>query len=148
MAATRRLNKELADLQKDCPAGCSAGPRGDNMFLWDGAIAGPSGSPYEGGIFALSVDFPRDYPFKPPKVTFKTKIYHCNVNDKGGICVSILKHEWSPALTIGKVLLSLSSLLDQPNPDDPLMSDIAKLYKENRKEHDRVARDWTRKYAQ
>jgi ubiquitin-conjugating enzyme E2 D/E len=147
-SAVKRINKELSDLQKDPPANCSAGPNGEDIFAWTGTIIGPTGSPYEGGVFSLSIDFPKDYPFKPPKVLFKTKIYHCNVNDKGGICVTILKDEWSPALTISKVLLSLSSLLTEPNPDDPLMPEIAKLYKEDRKKHDQTATEWTRKYAQ
>jgi len=72
---------------------------------------GPPDSPYEGGVFFLDINFPQDYPFKPPNVRFTTKIYHCNVNDQGGICLDILKGEWSPALTISKVLLSICSLL-------------------------------------
>ena len=73
-------------------------------------------SPYDGGVFFLDINFPQDYPFKPPKVRFQTKIYHCNVNDKGGICLDILKDNWSPALTVSKVLLSICSLLTDPNP--------------------------------
>jgi len=106
-----------------------------------------SETPYEGGIFKLKIDFPADYPFKPPKLQFITKIYHCNVNSNGSICLDILQSQWSPALTIGKVLLSICSLLTDPNPDDPLVPEIAKLYKENRKKHDENALDYTKKYA-
>jgi len=108
---------------------------------------GPTETPYEGGIFKLKIDFPADYPFKPPKLQFVTKIYHCNVNANGSICLDILQSQWSPALTIGKVLLSICSLLTDPNPDDPLVPEIAKLYKEDRKKHDETALAWTQQHA-
>jgi len=147
MAALRRITKELKDLEADPPANCSAGPVGDDLFKWKATIMGPADSPYDGGVFFLDIVFPQDYPFKPPNLKFQTKIYHCNVNDKGGICLDILKDSWSPALTISKVLLSICSLLTDPNPDDPLVPEIAKLFKTNRKEHDKNAAEWTRKYA-
>ncbi len=132
----------------EVPLECvSAGPVGDDLFHWNATITGPDNSPYEGGIFFLDIHFPQDYPFKPPKNRFTTKIYHCNVNDKGGHCLDIDKDNWSPALTIQKVLLSLRSLLSDPNPDDPLNIECARLYKTNRAKHDRIAKEWTVKYA-
>mmetsp|Transcript_24871 Transcript_24871/g.44239 ORF Transcript_24871/g.44239 Transcript_24871/m.44239 type:complete len:149 (-) Transcript_24871:254-700(-) len=146
--ALKRIKKELKDLASQPPENCSAGPINQNdFFKWQATIMGPKDSPYEEGVFFLEIVFPGDYPFKPPKIKFSTKIYHCNVNDKGGICLDILKDNWSPALTISKVLLSICSLLTDPNPDDPLVPEIAKLYKENRKKHDKTAQDWTVKYA-
>ena len=146
--ALKRINKELQDLGRDPPANCSAGPAGDDMFKWQATIMGPPDSPYAGGVFFLEIQFPNDYPFKPPKVRFCTKIYHCNINGQGGICLDILKDNWSPALTVSKVLLSICSLLTDANPDDPLMPEIAQQYKNNRKAHDATAAEWTRKYAQ
>ncbi len=108
---------------------------------------GPDDSPYQGGIFFLNIQFPTDYPFKPPKITFNTKIYHCNVNSNGSICLDILKEQWSPALTISKVLLSICSLLTDPNPEDPLVPEIASILKCNKAKHDQNAREWTNKYA-
>ncbi len=145
--ALKRITKELAELAKDPPANCSAGPIDDDMYHWQATIVGPSDSPYQGGLFFLNIHFPVDYPFKPPKVTFITKIYHPNINSNGGICLDILKDQWSPALTISKVLLSISSLLTDPNPDDPLVPDIANLFKSDRKRYNENAKEWTRKFA-
>lgn len=145
--ASRRIQKEHEDLQKDAPENCSAGPRGDNLYIWDAMIMGPSDSPFSGGMFKLEIHFPVNYPFKPPKVVFLTKIYHPNINSNGSICLDILKDQWSPALTINKVLLSICSLLTDPNPKDPLVPDIARQYEQKREEYDTTARMWTLKYA-
>lgn len=145
--AQRRIQKELEDIQKDPPAGCSAGPVGEDIFNWEGVIFGPSDSPYAGGVFKLNIRFPTDYPFKQPHVQFKTRIYHPNINSAGGICLDILKTQWSPALTISKVLLSILSLLTDPNPNDPLVPDIAALYKTNRAAYDAKAREYTLMFA-
>merc|ERR1712153_86204 len=138
--ALKRIQKELQDLSVDPPANCSAGPVGDDMFNWQATIMGPGDTPYQGGVFFLNINFPADYPFKPPKCQFQTKIYHCNVNANGAICLDILKDQWSPALTISKVLLSLSSLLCDANPADPLVPEIAQAYLKDRSKHDHTAR--------
>ncbi|KAK6154511.1 hypothetical protein DH2020_008759 [Rehmannia glutinosa] len=166
--ASKRILKELKDLQKDPPASCSAGlhavifyfyilhveafiqaagPVGEDMFHWQATIMGPSDSPFSGGLFLVTIHFPPDYPFKPPKVSFKTKVYHPNINSNGSICLDILKEQWSPALTISKVLLSICSLLTDPNPDDPLVPEIAHTYKTDRAKYESTARSWTQKYA-
>uniref|UniRef100_A0A0N4Z2I6 E2 ubiquitin-conjugating enzyme n=1 Tax=Parastrongyloides trichosuri TaxID=131310 RepID=A0A0N4Z2I6_PARTI len=145
--ALKRIQKELQDLGRDPPAQCSAGPVGDDLFHWQATIMGPAESPYQGGVFFLTIHFPTDYPFKPPKVAFTTKIYHPNINSNGSICLDILRTQWSPALTISKVLLSICSLLCDPNPDDPLVPEIAKLYKSDREKYNQTGREWTQKYA-
>ena len=119
-----------------------------DLFHWTGIIAGPEGTAYEGGVWFVEITFPQDYPFKAPKTRLTTKIYHCNYNDKGGHCLDIDKDNWSPALTLRKIMLALSSMFSDPNPNDPLRPSIARLYKTNRVEHDRIAREWTAKYAQ
>ena len=142
-----RINKELQEIMRDPPANCSAGPVGDDLFNWEATIMGPPDSPYSGGVFFLKIHIPADYPFKPPKVSFTTRVYHCNVHADGGICLDILKDQWSPALTIAKVLLSISSLLADPNPSDPLVPEIARVLRADKQRHDATAREWTAKYA-
>jgi ubiquitin-conjugating enzyme E2 D/E len=144
----KRLQRELLEIEKDTPVNCSAGLVNQNdLFTWQATIIGPTETPYEGGMFNLKILFPCDYPFKPPKITFETRIYHPNINSNGGICLDILKDQWSPALSITKVLLSICSLLSDPNPDDPLSHDIANIYKSNKEEFNRLAREYTVKYA-
>ena len=146
--ALRRLQREYADIQADPPANCTAGPVSpDDLFKWEAMIFGPDASPFQGGVFNLSISFPSEYPFKPPIITFKTKIYHPNINAAGGICLDILKGQWSPALSISKVLLSILSLLTDANPNDPLVPEIADIYKRDRATYDSKAREWTRLYA-
>jgi ubiquitin-conjugating enzyme E2 D/E len=146
--SARRLQREHLEVKNDPPANCSAGPVNEtDFFNWEAVIFGPEDSPFVGGIFKLSIRFPSDYPFKPPIVTFLTKIYHPNINSAGGICLDILKNQWSPALTVSKVLLSILSLLTDANPADPLMPDIARQYVNDRASYDDTAREWTRMYA-
>ena len=145
--SARRIKREYEEFMKDAPENCSAGPKGDNLYIWEAVVIGPEGSPYAGGMFKLSINFPLDYPFKPPKIEFLTKIYHPNIHSNGAICLDILKDMWSPALTISKTLLSISSLLTDPNPRDPLVADAADLYLRNRSEYERIAKEWTALYA-
>lgn len=142
-----RIMKELEQLKKDPPENCSAGPIDDDLRHWKAMIIGPVGTPYEGGIFYLDIEFPSDYPFKAPNVRFLTKVYHPNVSSSGRICLDILKGQWSPALTVSRMLLSICSLLNEPNPDDPLVGSIASLYKNDYEKYCQVAKQWTLQYA-
>ncbi|XP_065053395.1 ubiquitin-conjugating enzyme E2-17 kDa-like isoform X2 [Rhopilema esculentum] len=109
--ALKRIHKELQELGRDPPAQCSAGPLSDkDPFRWQAMILGPPDSPYNDGIFYLDIQFPSDYPFKPPKVAFNTKIYHPNINSNGSICLDVLRSQWSPALTVSKARRSHRNL--------------------------------------
>ena len=83
------------------------------MFHWQATIMKRSDSPYQEGVFFLTIHFPTDYPFKSPQVAFTTRIYHPNINSNGSICLDILRSQWSPALTIskGKILAALIFLI-------------------------------------
>ncbi|CAG8588515.1 6908_t:CDS:2 [Dentiscutata erythropus] len=131
--AVKRINKELQELERGSTPFCSAGPVGEDLYYWQATLLGPDDGPYAGGAFTLNVQFPTDYPFKPPKVTFITKIYHPNINNNGDICLDTLKDQWSPSLTISK--------------DEPLMPEVAHIYKTDRPRYEETAREWTRKHA-
>ena len=147
MTDVRRLQKELLDIQRNDIPNLSAGPVGENLFEWEAVILGPVETPYEGGIFNLNISIPSNYPFKPPIVIFKTKIYHPNINSSGNICLDILKSQWSPSLTISKILLSICSLLSDPNPNDPLVPEIASVFKNNIELYNKTAKEWTNIHA-
>jgi ubiquitin-protein ligase len=143
------------------------------LYKWKVYMEGPEGTPYQvhisrfssfakgstqgntncslqGGRFLVNLNLPNEYPFKPPTVSFATKIYHPNVSndDKGSMCLGMLKSdEWKPSSRIGAVLEFARQLLVEPMPDDAVEGRIAEQYQNDRKRFDEVARDWTRRYA-
>ena len=144
-----RLTMELKTFSENPVFGISAGPIENSNFLtWESIITNSNDdSPFKNGFFKLQIVFTENYPYSPPKIKMKTKVFHPNIKNEE-ICLDIIKEDrWSPALTVEKILLSISSLLDDPNPDDPLVPSIARLYKEDREKYDQEARHWTLVYA-
>mmetsp|Transcript_10808 Transcript_10808/g.12366 ORF Transcript_10808/g.12366 Transcript_10808/m.12366 type:complete len:160 (+) Transcript_10808:128-607(+) len=154
MKPATRLKKEYKDFQRaksgNADVFVDAAPKhDDDLFFWEATIRGPPESPYETGVFKLQVQFPANYPFKAPLIRFQTKVYHPNIDANGNICLDILKNPeaWSPVLTLEKILLSLCSLLVDPNPDDPLVPDIAEQYVNDLPSYNKTAKEWTHKFA-
>jgi len=110
-------------------------------------LKGPKDTPFENGIYKISINMPQDYPFKPPKMIFKTRVYHPNIASDGSICIDILKDQWSSALRLNSVILSISDLLANPNPNDPLVPDIARQYSTNRELYNKNVVEYVKKYA-
>jgi ubiquitin-conjugating enzyme E2 C len=108
--------------------GVSAFPDDDSIFHWKGTLDGAEGTVYEGMRYKLSLAFPSDYPFSAPTVRFETPCFHPNVDGHGNICLDILKEEWSAAYNVRTILLSLRSLLGEPNNYSPLNEYAAKLW--------------------
>ncbi|EYC01814.1 hypothetical protein Y032_0104g3615 [Ancylostoma ceylanicum] len=142
----RLLNEENA-LQTEAPPGCYASPKGDDLFLWTAVLEGPAGTVYEGGTFFCNIHVTLNYPTTPPKVEFLTRIYHCNINAQGDVCLDILNDKWKSSMSIRTVLMALRSMMFCCNPDEALVPSIAKQYRENREEFDKMARIWTHRYA-
>ncbi|XP_052187948.1 uncharacterized protein LOC127798429 isoform X2 [Diospyros lotus] len=125
-----RLQKELMSLMMSGgELGVSAFPEGDSIFTWIGTIEGGKGTMYEGLSYKLSLHFSLDYPFKPPQVKFETMCFHPNVDQYGNICLDILQDKWSSAYDCRTILLSIQSLLGEPNIESPLNSYAATLWK-------------------
>ncbi|EDW48902.1 ubiquitin-conjugating enzyme E2-17 kDa isoform X1 [Drosophila sechellia] len=142
-----RIKRELQDIRKNPPPNCSADLHHGDLLHWTAGVNGPVGSVYEGGHFRLDIRFPASYPFRAPRIRFTTRIYHCNVDSRGAICLDVLGERWSPVMNVAKVLLSIYVLMSECNPDDPLVMCIADQYKTNRREHDKIARHWTKLFA-
>ena len=147
--ALKRLQTELKDLMKSQFSEFSCFPTQD-FFKWEGVIFGPCDSPYEGGTFKFIIEFPSEYPIKPPTFKFISKMYHPNIYIDGKPCISILnqgedvygyesKNErWSAISGVSTILLSIINMLAEPNLESPANVDAAKLYRENPKEFNRM----------
>ena len=141
----RRLQREFDELKKDTKL--QGEMKKNSVYDWDILMKGPPDSPYENGCFWLNITFSADHPFKPPNVHFKTRIYHPNINETGSICIDILKDKWTPVFSATKIIIALQALLNDPNPHDPLLQDVADLYLNDRDEYNARAKLWTRMYG-
>jgi len=129
-SVSKRLQKELKAIVLSGNKEVSAMPDGDNLFSWSGTIVGPTGTVYEGCTYKLSLSFPPNYPFAAPTVCFTTPIFHPNVSTRGDICLDILKEEWSSVYSVQSVLVSIQSLLGEPNNDSPLNQAAAQMWQD------------------
>ncbi|VVT43718.1 uncharacterized protein SAPINGB_P000114 [Magnusiomyces paraingens] len=152
--ALRRLMAEYRQLINNPPEGISAGPIDeDNFFEWECLIQGPKDTPYEGGLFAATMTFPKDYPLSPPTLVFTSKIFHPNIYKDGKVCISILhppgddpnmyesaSERWTPIQSVEKILISVMSMLAEPNDESGANIDACKVWRDNREEFNRIVR--------
>ncbi|XP_073982482.1 ubiquitin-conjugating enzyme E2 L3-like isoform X1 [Rhodnius prolixus] len=149
MAGNRRLQKELSELQQSGMRSFRDIQVDDkNILSWQGLIL-PENPPYNKGAFRIDINFPIEYPFRPPKIVFLTKIYHPNVGENGQVCLSIIRYEnWKPATKIDQVINALVALINDPEPGHPLRSDLAEEYTKDRKKFLKNADEYTKKFAE
>jgi len=145
-SALKRLLREYRDLSSNPPDGIIAGPVSEeNFFVWEASLVGPEGTSYEYGVFTALLTFPYDYPLNPPKMVFREKLFHPNIYPNGEVCISILhapgddpaayelsSERWSPVQSVEKILLSVVSMLAEPNIESPANVDAAKMWRDDR----------------
>lgn len=152
MQREQRLRRELQRISQKPPPGIIIYQKDDSNFtVLEANITGPEDSPYRDGVFKLEITVPERYPFTPPSVRFLTKIYHPNIDENGRICLDLLKippkGAWKPTISLEGLLIAVRMLLQQPNPDDPLMVELGFEYKQCKSEFESKARLFTEKYA-
>ncbi|XP_036329618.1 uncharacterized protein LOC118741751 [Rhagoletis pomonella] len=141
------LRNDAHQLNSHATEGIDAIPLDKQNTYWQASILGPAGSPYEGGKFFLYIFFPERYPMIPPTVRFLTKILHPNVSRHGDVGIDIFQHNWSLALNVSKILLSVQSLLTDPYTEICMEPELGYMYEHNRARFENLARSWTWKYA-
>ena len=148
LKALKILTKELEKLRNEpiYTCGVTVGPINNDVFHWNITMLGPKNTPYEGGLFNIIADFPDNYPEKGPKMRYTNKMYHCNIDNQGNICISTLS-KWKPNSNMSEVLPIIFALFFMQNPESAFDNEKANLYKNNRTQFDKNAREYTQKYA-
>ncbi|KAL3231603.1 Ubiquitin-conjugating enzyme E2 1 [Nakaseomyces bracarensis] len=149
MSRAKRIMKELQAVKDDPEANITLEFVSESdIHHLKGSFLGPPGTPYEGGKFIVDIEVPMEYPFKPPKMKFDSKVYHPNISSvTGAICLDILKNAWSPVITLKSALISLQALLQSPEPNDPQDAEVAQHYLRDRESFNKTAALWTKQYA-
>mmetsp|Transcript_50563 Transcript_50563/g.127433 ORF Transcript_50563/g.127433 Transcript_50563/m.127433 type:complete len:169 (-) Transcript_50563:48-554(-) len=139
--AHRRLLRDFKKLTADAPEGISAAPIGDDLFRWCAIVLGPVSTPWEGGVWKLDMNFPPEYPEKPPAVRFRSEVFHPNVFKDGQICLDLLRGAgWSPSYDVSAILVAIQSLLADPDthatPEGGANPDAENLFVRDRHQYD------------
>mmetsp|Transcript_40144 Transcript_40144/g.29616 ORF Transcript_40144/g.29616 Transcript_40144/m.29616 type:complete len:168 (+) Transcript_40144:93-596(+) len=154
------LRRQYMDLARNPPDGVSVGLGEDeNIFTWELMIVGPADTLYEGGFFNAKLEFPSDFPNSPPVMTFTTPIWHPNVYDDGRVCISILHppgedrfnqqetsaERWRPILGVESIIISVISMLSDPNDDSPANIDAAVMWRNDKAAFKKRVREFVRR---
>ena len=160
MSGLERITEEFKELTSNPISNCgvTVGLVNNDYTKWQATLIGPKDTSYAGGLFKLNINFPSDYPDKPPEVCFITPIYHMNVNPRvprttgqgveslGHVCISTLNW-WKPEYKIREVLTNIFALFYMANPESPYGLDRAEEFLENRAVYEEKAKHFTKKYA-
>ncbi|XP_020574366.1 ubiquitin-conjugating enzyme E2-17 kDa-like [Phalaenopsis equestris] len=145
--ALRKIQSELNELMREPPTAFIIRGVSDDFFHWEVTFTGPLRTPFAGGVFRIFIDFPSNYPFEPPEVHFKTKVFHPNISREGFIFPNIVRSYWTSSHTISMIIPSIRAFLMEPNLYHPLVPEIARMYENDRALYELLAGAWTRLYA-
>ena len=155
--AIKVINENYLDIQNH-PLDLVSVSLTDDPFVWDLKIIGPVDSAYEYGEYDAKIKYPTDYPYNPPEFKFISQIYHPNIYDDGKVCISILhssgndphnyelsEERWKPIHNFSSIILSILSLLSDPNNDSPANVDAGILYRNDRKKFQSINNNYIKK---
>lgn len=140
-SAQKRLLKDLSAIKNSSEKTIFASPLENNIFLWVAIILGPENTPFEDGTFNLVLIFDNTYPQNPPKVKFLSEMFHPNIYKNGELCLDMLKNRWSPSYDVLGILISIQSLLNDPNIKSPANLEAADLFENNKFEYNKKVKD-------
>ncbi|XP_054433618.1 ubiquitin-conjugating enzyme E2 L3-like [Pteronotus mesoamericanus] len=149
MAASGRLMRDLEEIHKRGMQNfCNIQGDEVNLLTLQRLIV-PDNPSYDKGTFRIKINFPLEYPFKWPKITFKTKIYHPNINEKGQVCLPVISAEdWKAVTKTNQIMQSLRGQVNDPQPEHPLWADLAEEYSKECKKFCKNAEEFTKKYGE
>merc|ERR1712093_507040 len=149
MGASKILAKELMRLTKEPVPGFTVEPASDDLYTWIVGMFGPPDTIYQGAYFKAKMKFPETYPMDPPSMVMMQPMWHPNIYSDGKLCISILHppgddphsgelaaERWNPTQSVTTVLLSVISMLSEPNISSPANVDAGVMYRNNREEYD------------
>lgn len=143
--ARKRLMRDFRRMRQDSPGGVSASPTPEDIMRWNAVIIGPDGTPFEDGTFKLVLQFDESYPTKPPSVKFISEMFHPNVYASGELCLDILQNRWSPTYDVSTILMSIQSLLNDPNTASPANVEAANMFRDHRNQYGKRVRETVEK---
>ena len=143
----KRIKIELIQFNREPEANCYIEVIKDNLSHLQVTFIGPKGTPYEKGLFVLDIKIPNNYPFMPPSIRFKTKIFHLNVHSRGRVSLEVLHDKWYVAFTIPKLITIIKNRLERPEKYECNNSDAFSLYSTDIKKYNATAKEWCLKYA-
>lgn len=148
--ALKRLQLELKQQIEEPTYYYSISINETNFYHWNILLLGPGDTIFEGGVFKCIIEFPKEYPNRPPKFKFIDNLFHPNIYPDGNVCISIL-HEgediygyehiserWNPSHSVDSILMSIISMLSSPNFESPANVDASKLWQENFNEYKKI----------